>query len=48
MAGLFLDEDRFYDAQVHVERAKSHALDNAYYLVARFTCRPGFGIGNTG
>ena len=32
LAGLFLDEDRFYDAQVHVERAKLHALDNPYYL----------------
>ena len=32
LARLFLDENRFNDAQVHVERAKSHALDNAYYL----------------
>ena len=32
LALLFLDEDELDDAQVHTERAKSHALDNAFYL----------------
>jgi hypothetical protein len=34
LAGLFLDEDGFDDAQVHAEQAKSHALDNPYALGA--------------
>jgi len=29
---LFLDEGRFDDAQAHVEQARSHAVDHAYYL----------------
>ena len=29
---LFLDEHKFEDAQAHVERAKLHAVDHAYYL----------------
>ena len=32
LAELFFDEDGFSDAHVHVERAKSHAVDNAYNL----------------
>ena len=32
LATLFSGEDRFDDAQAHVERAKSHAIDNAYLL----------------
>jgi tetratricopeptide (TPR) repeat protein len=32
LAELFLDEGRFDDAHAHVERAKSHAVNNAYYL----------------
>ena len=31
-AVFFLDEDGFDDAQVHIDRAKSYTLDNAYYL----------------
>jgi len=29
---LFVDEDRFDDAQAAIERAKSHAIDNTYFL----------------
>ena len=32
LAWLFLDEGRFDDAQAHVDRAKSHAVDDAYKL----------------
>ena len=32
LAWLFLDEGRFDDAQAHVENAKSHVVDVAYYL----------------
>ena len=32
MAGIFRDQRRFDDAQAHVERAKLHAVDDAYYL----------------
>ncbi|KAF9793473.1 hypothetical protein BJ322DRAFT_1016969 [Thelephora terrestris] len=32
LATLFLDEGEFDDATVHIKRAKSHALDNAYNL----------------
>jgi len=32
LAGLFLGEGRFDDAQAHVEHAKSHTVDSAYYL----------------
>ena len=32
LAWLFLNEGRFDDAQVHVDRAKSHAIDDAYKL----------------
>jgi len=32
LARLFFDEDRFDDAHAHVERAKPHAVDNAYFL----------------
>ena len=32
LAVLFLREGRFEDAQVHVDRAKSHAVDHAYKL----------------
>ena len=32
LAMLFFDEDGFSDAHAHVERAKSHAVDNAYFL----------------
>ena len=32
LAELFLAEGRFDDAQVHIERAKSHAVDNVYGL----------------
>jgi len=32
LARLFFDQGRFDDAHVHVERAKSHAVNNAYYL----------------
>ena len=31
-AELFFDEERFDDAHVHVERAKPHAVDNAFLL----------------
>ena len=34
LAMLFLDEGGFDEAQVHVEQAKSHALDNPYNLGA--------------
>ena len=29
---LFFEEDRFDDAQAHIERAKSHAINDAYHL----------------
>ena len=32
LAALFWDEDRFYDAHGHIERAKSHIASNTYYL----------------
>ena len=32
LAVLFFGENRFYDAHVHVERAKSHAINNSYLL----------------
>ena len=32
LAQLFLDEGRFGDAQAHVDRAKSHAVDDPYKL----------------
>jgi tetratricopeptide (TPR) repeat protein len=32
LAVLFRGEGRFDDAQAHIERAKSHTADNAYYL----------------
>ena len=32
LAHLFSDEGRFSDAQTHVERAKSHAVNNKYHL----------------
>ena len=32
LAKLFSEEARFDDAQAHIERAKSHAVDNAYDL----------------
>ena len=32
LAGLFRDEGRFDDAQAHLERAKSHAVDDPYNL----------------
>ena len=32
LAWLFLNEGRFDDAQAHVDRAKSHAVDDAYQL----------------
>ena len=32
LAGLFLDEDKFDDAHAHIERAKSHAVNDAYSL----------------
>jgi len=32
LALLFLDQGRFYDAQTHLERAKPHVVNNAYYL----------------
>ena len=32
LAGLFLNEGRLDDAQTHVELAKSHATNSAYYL----------------
>ena len=32
LAELFCDENEFDDAQPHIERAKSHAVDNAYNL----------------
>jgi len=32
LAELFLDEDRFDDADVHIERCKSHAVNDAYSL----------------
>ena len=32
LAELFFDEERFDDAHVHVERAKPHAVDNAFLL----------------
>jgi len=34
LAGLFLDEDRLDDAHTHIEQAKSHMANNAYYLGA--------------
>jgi len=42
LALLFSDEDRFGDAHAHVERAKSHAVDNAYYLGRAMECQAGF------
>ena len=32
LADLFLDQDEFDDAQAHIERAKSHAVEGEYYL----------------
>ena len=32
LAELFLHQDRFDDAQAHIERAKSHAVNSTYYL----------------
>ena len=32
LAQLFCDESRFDEAQIHIERAKPHAVNNAYYL----------------
>jgi len=32
LAQLFFDEDGFDDAHAHIERAKSHAVDNAFFL----------------
>ena len=32
LAGLFIGENRFDDAQVHVERVKSHAINSQYEL----------------
>ena len=32
LAGLFLNQDRFDDTRAHLERAKLHAVDDAYYL----------------
>ena len=32
LAGLFLGEGEFDDANAHIEQAKSHAIDNPYYL----------------
>ena len=32
MAKLFFDKDRFDEAHAHIERAKSHAINNPYYL----------------
>jgi tetratricopeptide (TPR) repeat protein len=32
LAGIFRDEGRFNDAQIHLERAKSHTVDSAYNL----------------
>ena len=32
LARLFCEEDEFDDANAHIERAKSHAVDNAYRL----------------
>jgi len=32
LAEVFFDEGRFDDAYIHIERAKSHAANNAYYL----------------
>ena len=32
IAGLFLDEDKFDDANAHIERAKSHSTNNPYEL----------------
>ena len=32
LAELFFDQGRFDDAHAHIERAKSHAVDNAYKL----------------
>jgi len=32
LVGLFLDNDRFDDAQAALERAKSHAINNTYFL----------------
>ena len=32
LAQLFLDEDDFYNAHAHIERAKSHTVDDGYHL----------------
>ena len=32
LAGLFCNQGRFDDAQTHIEHAKSHTVDNTYYL----------------
>ena len=32
LAGMFHDQGRFDDTEAHLERAKLHAVDNAYYL----------------
>jgi len=42
LAQLFPDEDRFDDAYVHIERAKSHAANNAYYLGCAMELQAGF------
>jgi tetratricopeptide (TPR) repeat protein len=48
LAELFLDEGRFDDAHAHVERAKSHAVDNAYYLGRAMELQARFGTSSTG
>ena len=42
LAQLFFDEDGFDDAHAHVERAKSHAVDNAFFLGRAMELQAGF------
>ena len=42
LAQLFFSEKRFYDAHTHVERAKSHAINDSYRLGRAMELQAGF------
>ena len=42
LAVLFFDRNRFDDAHAHVERAKSHAIDDSYLLGCAMELQAGF------
>jgi len=42
LAGLFSDEGRFDDAHAHVERAKSHVVNDSYFLGRTMELQAGF------